>query len=179
AVAAGAGGRAAAGASVSDGPVSDGPGGIVDIYTRLPGAVGAGTGIVMSEDGLVVTNNHVVAGSLSMQVIDLDNGRAYSAEVVGADPRHDVAVVRMDGAAGLTAATVGDSDDLRVGARVIAVGNAGGRGGAPTVTRGRVTGLGVSVVTQNEYEHTRGCCTDLVGGRRWRSLTSVGLGVVG
>lgn len=127
--------------------------GLVDVYTRIPGATAAGTGIVLSSDGEVATNKHVVADASSIVATDPSTGRTYTAVLLGADARRDIAVIRLLGTPDLAVAPLGDSDDVQVGDRVEAVGNAGGRGGAPTVTTGQVTGLRQSVIAQDGYTH--------------------------
>ena len=128
--------------------------GLVDIDTRLPKASGAGTGIVLDATGVVVTNNHVIAGATTISATDPNDGRTYRAEVVGTDPRHDIALLRLNGATALPVAVLGDSDDVQVGDRVEAMGNAGGRGGAPTITSGEVIALDRSVVAHDDFQHT-------------------------
>ena len=83
--------------------------GLVDVDTTIgyDGAQGAGTGIVLSADGLVLTNHHVVAGSTAIRVTDVGNGRTYDATVLGYDSTHDVAVLRLKDASGLTVAPLG------------------------------------------------------------------------
>jgi S1-C subfamily serine protease len=126
--------------------------GLVDIYTRAPGVAGAGTGIVLSSTGEVVTNNHVVAGADTIEAKDLATGRSYPAVVLGADAHHDVAVVQLQGgASGLPVAPIADSDELEVGMAIRAIGNLGGRGGAPTVTAGTITGLDQCVTAHDTY----------------------------
>jgi S1-C subfamily serine protease len=126
--------------------------GLVDINTVLgyQNGAAAGTGIVLSADGLVLTNNHVVAGATSINVTDVGNGRTYSATVVGYDRGEDVAVVRLAGASGLTVAPLGDSTGVGVGDTVVALGNAGGTGGTPAAVGGTVTGLDRSITAQDE-----------------------------
>lgn len=126
---------------------------LVDVNCRLRGGTGAGTGIVLGSDGVAVTNNHVVAEAISITATDLGNGRRYPVVVVARDPARDVAVIRLVGAAGLAVAPLGDSDQLEVGDPVTALGNAGGRGGAPTVTTGEVTALDQSIVSDDDYTH--------------------------
>jgi S1-C subfamily serine protease len=140
--------------------------GIVDVYAQLTGAVAAGTGII-TPGGAVLTCAHVIAGGGEVRVVILDPGDPTSAKmsaigrVVGADRRHDVAVLRLsDPATGAPIvpppAILGDSDDLRVGDQVEAVGNAygsGSSGAAPRVSRGRVTALRVSVSVTDDYTH--------------------------
>jgi len=87
---------------------------------------GAGSGWIISDDGFIVTNNHVVEGAKSITVI-LDDGRAFNAEIVGADKLTDLAVLKID-TENITAATVGNSLKLRVGDWVVAIGNSLGQG---------------------------------------------------
>ncbi len=102
-----------------------------------PGGVSFGSGFVISEDGYVVTNNHVIEDAAKVTVRMADE-REYSATVVGADAQSDLALLKID-AAGLPHLALGDSEALRVGEDVIAVGNPFGLGG--TVTRGIVSAL--------------------------------------
>jgi S1-C subfamily serine protease len=104
-------------------------------------AQAAGTGMILTADGEVLTNNHVVDGATSISVTVVSTGKTYKASVVGTDPSHDVAVLQLEGASGLTPARIGDSSTVAVGDAVTAVGNAGGDGGAPTVAAGHVTAL--------------------------------------
>jgi S1-C subfamily serine protease len=116
-----------------------------DLFGVMP-AQGAGTGIVISPDGLVLTNAHVIAGATSIQVRSTD-GKVRDGRVLGAVPTADVALVQLDGATNLPTAALGDSSDLVVGDAVVAVGNALGLGGDPTVTLGIVSALGRSIDT--------------------------------
>lgn len=162
-VAAGANGpSSAAGVVFSRGADAGVTAGLVDIYTRAPGVAGAGTGIVLSSTGEVVTNNHVVAGADSVEARDLATGRSYPAVVVGTDPRHDIAVLALQGGvSGLPVATpIADSDDLVVGTAIRAIGNLGGRGGDPTMTAGTITGLNQCVTAHDEL---RGAAERLCG----------------
>lgn len=109
------------------------------------GGRGSGAGVVWSADGLVLTNNHVVAGGRRRRgpvKVTLTDGRTFDAEVVKGSRDLDLALLRLRGASDLPAATPGDSDALRVGALVFAIGHPWGRRGA--VTAGVVSGLGVS-----------------------------------
>jgi S1-C subfamily serine protease len=125
---------------------------IVDINTTLgySGARAAGTGIVLTANGLVLTNNHVVQGATSLSAVDVGNGQTYKASVVGYDKAHDVAVVQLAGASGLTTASIGDSSALKVGDAVVGVGNAGGVGGQPSSAAGSVVGLDTSLTAADE-----------------------------
>lgn len=104
------------------------------------GSTSAGTGMVLSTTGTVLTNNHVIAGATSIKVTVVSTGASYTAKVVGTDATDDVAVIRLSGASGLKTLPIGDSDDLRVGDDVTATGNAGGTGTLATVS-GDVTAL--------------------------------------
>ena len=107
-------------------------------------ASGAGSGVIISEDGYIVTNNHVICKNDNMTVAEsisvrTRSGDDYEAEVIGTDAQADVAVIKID-AEGLTAATFGDSDSLEVGDEVIAIGNPLGELGG-TVTNGIISAL--------------------------------------
>lgn len=99
---------------------------------------GAGTGIVLSADGLILTNAHVV-GSMGDIKVTLSNGVEYDAELVGSIPDDDIALIRARGVTNLKPAELGSSEDLRVGDEVLAIGNALNLGGKPTVTLGIVS----------------------------------------
>jgi S1-C subfamily serine protease len=116
----------------------------------LQGATGKGTGIVLSSDGEILTNNHVIHGATSVSVTDIGNGKTYSAKVIGYDAAHDVAVIKASGASGLTTASLGDSGTVKVGDAVTALGNAGGRDGTPAVASGSVTALNQSITASDE-----------------------------
>jgi serine protease Do len=106
---------------------------------------GYGTGIIIREDGYIVTNNHVVNGSDSVKVT-LYDGKDYSATIVGTDATTDLAVLKID-ATGLTAAALGNSDSLEVGETVVAIGNPLGSDLAGSVTSGIVSALGREIST--------------------------------
>jgi len=109
----------------------------------------AGTGIVLTSTGEVITNNHVIAGSTSIQAVDVGNGRTYTASVVGYDRSHDVAVLRLQGASGLPTAPLATGTQPSVGGRVTAIGNAGGTGSLSAAT-GRISALNQSVVASDK-----------------------------
>jgi putative serine protease PepD len=124
---------------------------VVTIAVSASSESGTGSGIVLSDDGYVLTNNHVVTldgdsadGKIS---VTTSNGHLYSAKVVGTDPLNDLAVIKLDKASGLTPATFADSSDLNVGDSVVAI-------GAPldlpnTVTTGIVSALNRSIAVQS------------------------------
>lgn len=130
--------------------------GVVDVVTQLEGnARGAGTGIVLTPDGTVLTNNHVIDGATSIQVTDVTSGRSYPAAVTGYDVGQDVAVLRLAGAAGLPTEPLGDSSRIRPDDPVMAVGNAGGRGGPPDHSTGRVTGVDQAITAGGDDSSER------------------------
>jgi len=125
---------------------------VVDVAAPLGGRgeESFGTGIVLTSDGVVLTNNHVIDGATSVKVTDIGNGRTYTAAVVGYNPTSDIAVLKLQDASGLRTAALARSGGVSVGQKVVAVGNAGGRGGLPSVATGRVTGLGAAITAVDE-----------------------------
>ena len=112
-------------------------------------AEGAGTGIVLTSTGLVLTNNHVIDGETKLSVTDVGNGETYPATVIGYDNTHDVALVQLQGASGLTTAKLAPSSQS-MGEAVVAIGNAGGTGGTPTSAGGSITALHQSITANDE-----------------------------
>ncbi|MGH9165424.1 MAG: S1C family serine protease [Acidimicrobiales bacterium] len=108
---------------------------------------GAGTGVILSADGEILTNAHVVEGSSSVRVTLAGESQARTADVVGSDPAADLALLRIPGASGLAAAELGKSASVAVGDDVVAIGNALALRGGPTVTRGIVSALDRSLDT--------------------------------
>lgn len=106
---------------------------------------GAGTGIVISGDGYILTNKHVVEGARSVDVIDSDGDRYEDVRLVGSDPLNDLAFLKINGAKDLPVASLGDSGTVRVGQKVITIGNSLGQY-QNTVTSGIISGLGRPVV---------------------------------
>ncbi|HXA62997.1 MAG TPA: trypsin-like peptidase domain-containing protein [Streptosporangiaceae bacterium] len=125
--------------------------GVVNIDTELgfSNALAAGTGIVLSSSGTVLTNNHVIQGATRIRVTDTDNGRTYTAHVVGYAKSGDVAVLRLVGASHLKVAALAASARVREGDTVTAVGNAGGKGGAPSVVTGFITALDQGITARD------------------------------
>ena len=124
--------------------------GVVNINTLTAQGQGAGTGITLREDGLIVTNNHVIRGATRIVVTDADTGQRYEAKVVGTAKTKDLAVIQLQEAKGLDVVRIGDSDTVRVGDAVVALGNAGGQGGTPSVVTGNVKALGRSITASDE-----------------------------
>ena len=124
--------------------------GVVVVNTTLAfGGAAAGTGIVLTPSGEVLTNNHVIRGATSIRVTDVSAGRTYTATVAGYSISKDIALLRLRNARGLQTALIGESSGLEIGGRVTAVGNAGGTG-TLTVKAGRLTGLGRSITIDGE-----------------------------
>ncbi|UDY34710.1 S1C family serine protease [Dermatobacter hominis] len=124
--------------------------GVVNINVLSAQGQGAGTGITLSSDGLVVTNNHVIRGATRIVVTDADTGERYEAKVVGTAKTKDLAVIQLQDAEGLDTVKIGDSDSVEVGDAVVALGNAGGQGGTPSVVTGNVVALGRSITASDE-----------------------------
>jgi S1-C subfamily serine protease len=126
--------------------------GVVNIVTQLgyQQAMAAGTGMVISSSGEVLTNNHVVKGATSISATVVGTGRTYTAKVIGTAPSEDVAVIQLEGASGLKTVDFGDSTKVKVGDPVVAMGNAGGKGGNPSVVQGSVVALDQSITAGDE-----------------------------
>lgn len=120
---------------------------IVNIDTQLgyQSAVGAGTGIVIDPNGVVLTNNHVIAGATQITARSIGTGQSYPVEVIGYDRTEDIAVLQLGGAGGLPAANIGDSNTVAVGDPIVSLGNAGGAGGTPSAVAGNVVALNQTV----------------------------------
>jgi len=138
--------------------------GIVDVTSTLgyQDATAKGTGIVLTANGEILTNNHVINGATSVSVTDIGNGKTYKATVVGYDESQDVAVLQLTGASGLTVANTGNSSSVSVGNSVVALGNAGGLGGKPSVAAGSVTALDQSITASDESSGTSEQLTGLI-----------------
>jgi len=138
--------------------------GLVDINTTLgfQQAQAAGTGMVLTSSGEVLTNNHVINGATSITARDIGNGRTYQAKVVGYDHSHDIAVLQLQGASGLQTVTLGNSGSASPGQKVVALGNALGKGGTPAVATGHIASLGASITASDEGAGTSEQLTGLI-----------------
>jgi S1-C subfamily serine protease len=126
--------------------------GIVDVNSQLKyqNGAAAGTGMVLSGNGIVLTNNHVVEGSTHLSVRLVSSGQTYhQVKVLGVDPKDDVALIKLVGASGLKTVQVGDSSKVTLNTAVVAIGNAGGAGGSPTVTTGSITALNRTITASD------------------------------
>ncbi len=137
---------------------------LVDINTVLgyETAEAAGTGMVLTPTGKVLTNNHVIEGATKISVTDLGNGRTYSATVLGYTRSNDIAVLQLEGASGLKTVHIGNSSTVKVGEAIVGIGNAGGTGGVPSAAGGSVTALHQSITASDQgslsttFEHLTG-----------------------
>ncbi|WP_410571303.1 S1C family serine protease [Amycolatopsis sp. cmx-4-61] len=124
---------------------------VVQINVTTDQGEAIGSGVILTSDGRILTNAHVVDGARNV-VITTSDGKKYQASVVGADTKADIAVVQAQNAAGLTAASLGDSSKLAVGQEVVAIGSPGGL--QNTVTTGIVSALNrnLSDIGQGEQQ---------------------------
>ena len=127
--------------------------GVVDIDAAIAysgGTSSEGTGMVLSADGLVLTNNHVIDGARTINVTLATTGKVFHATVVGYDATHDVALLRLTGAARLRVVQVGNSAQVTVGTPVLALGNAEGQGGKPALAEGIINSLNKTISPTDE-----------------------------
>ena len=125
--------------------------GIVNINVTLAGNGGAaGTGMIITSTGEVLTNNHVIDGETSMSIQLPSTGKTYSGHVLGYDLTEDVALVQIDGGGSFQTVNIGNSSNVAIGDAVVAMGNALGRNGAPTVTTGQVTALDRTITASDQ-----------------------------
>lgn len=132
-------------------PVASPTGGIVLIDTNLAyqGSAAAGTGMVLTSSGEVLTNNHVIKGATTIRVVVPSTHRSYTATVLGYSIPNDVALLQLQNASGLKTVTLGNSAQVKLHQAVHAVGNAGGTGYLSTA-RGTITGLGKAITASDE-----------------------------
>jgi S1-C subfamily serine protease len=137
--------------------------GLVDINTVVyyGQAQAAGTGMVLTANGEVLTNNHVVDGATSIYVTDVGNGHTYQATVVGYSVTSDVAVLQVVGAAGLQTVTT-TSTTPSVGEQVVGIGNAGGTGGTPSYAGGAVTDTDQTITASDELNGSEEQLTGMI-----------------
>ncbi|MFD6990248.1 S1C family serine protease [Streptomyces sp. NPDC059943] len=136
---------------------------IVEIQAQSGAGQSTGSGVVITGDGEIITNNHVVAGAQTVKV-QLSTGKTYTADVVGTSPDKDLALIKLQGASGLKTAALGDSASVKVGDEVVAIGSPEGLTG--TVTSGIVSALDRDVTVskdegQGQQQQQGG------GGERW------------
>ena len=129
--------------------------GLVDITTQLSVGQGtaAGTGMIVSSKGLVLTNNHVIAGATSISVRDVATGKVYKARVVGYDVTSDIAVIQLKNASGLTTIKT-NTGTVTKGESVVGIGNAGGAGGTPSYAAGSVVAVDQTITAADQLNPT-------------------------
>lgn len=114
---------------------------------------GAGTGIIISSDGYIMTNKHVIQGSQTVNIVTSDGVTHTDVKVIGTDPLNDVAFVKINNVSGLKAADLGDSSSIRIGQKVVAIGNALGQY-QNSVTSGIISGTGRTITAGVEGSNT-------------------------
>jgi S1-C subfamily serine protease len=122
---------------------------VIDTNLAYQNSTAAGTGMVLTSSGEILTNNHVISGATTIKVVVPNTGHKYTARVVGYSRSGDVAVLQLQGASNLKTISIGDSSKLTVGQAVTGLGNAGGSGSSTSAT-GVVTGLGKSITASDE-----------------------------
>jgi S1-C subfamily serine protease len=127
---------------------------VVDVNVMIANPVGgsaegAGTGMVITSTGEILTNHHVVQGATKIEITFQDRAGTYAARVVGVDLSRDVALLQVDGLSGLPTVSITDSSSLSVSQAVVAIGNALGHGGEPTVTQGTISALNQSITVSD------------------------------
>jgi putative serine protease PepD len=125
---------------------------IVEISATSSAGQSTGSGVIITADGEVITNNHVVSGADTVKV-RLSDGKTYTAKVVGTDPDKDLALIKLEGASSLKAATLGDSSKVKVGDEVVAIDSPEGLTG--TVTSGIVSALNRDVTVAKDQDEGR------------------------
>jgi len=122
-----------------------------DSFLHVHPARGLGSGFIIDAEGHILTNHHIASGSREIEVA-LTDGRAFEGKIVGSDPANDLAVAKID-ASELPPVELGDSNDLKVGQTVIAIGNPFGLVGGPSVTVGVVSALNRHILAERVYEN--------------------------
>jgi S1-C subfamily serine protease len=138
--------------------------GVVDIDTQLGFGEGraAGTGMVISKDGEVLTNAHVISGATTIKATVVTTGKVYTAKVLGSDTTRDIALLKLQDASNLATVNLGDSSGVQTGDTITAVGNAGGVGGEPSVSPGTVTALDQSITVNDETGSDQNQLSELI-----------------
>jgi S1-C subfamily serine protease len=126
--------------------------GLVDITTTFASTsqTAEGTGMILTSDGLVLTNNHVVEDAQTLSVRDIATNATYVGKVVGYDLTQDVALIQLKDASGLTTIKTANSDKVASGEKIVGIGNAGGVGGTPSFVPGSVVALNQAITAGDE-----------------------------
>ncbi|MGW3290379.1 S1C family serine protease [Streptomyces sp. NPDC001002] len=134
---------------------------VVEITATSNAGQSTGAGVIITSNGEIVTNNHVISGASTIKV-QTSNGKSYTAKVVGTDSKKDLALIKLENASGLKAATLGNSDGVQVGDQVVAIGSPEGLTG--TVTSGIVSALNRDVTVSTDESQSQG---QGQGGDQW------------
>jgi S1-C subfamily serine protease len=126
----------------------------VDSTLKYNDATAEGTGMIISPSGLVLTNNHVIDEATSVSATLVVSGKTYTAEVLGYDSTDDVALLQLEGASNLPTVSLADSAKVKVGQAVLAIGNAGGRGGTPSTAQGTIQALNKTIQASDSGSNT-------------------------
>ncbi|MDH6498296.1 trypsin-like peptidase domain-containing protein [Streptomyces sp. SAI-149] len=137
---------------------------IVEINATSNAGESTGSGVIITSDGEIITNNHVISGADSIKVSTSD-GKTYTAKVVGTDSKKDLALIKLENASGLSVATLGNSDGVQVGDQVVAIGSPEGLTG--TVTSGIVSALNRDVTVSTDESQGQGQGQGQGGGGQW------------
>ncbi|MGW6060643.1 S1C family serine protease [Streptomyces sp. NPDC055189] len=122
---------------------------IVEISAKSDSGEATGSGVIITGDGEIITNNHVISGATSVKVTTND-GKSYDAKVVGTDSKKDLALIKLQDASGLKAASLGNSDNVKIGDDVVAIGSPEGLTG--TVTSGIISALDRDVTVSTDED---------------------------
>ncbi|MFJ1810207.1 MULTISPECIES: S1C family serine protease [unclassified Streptomyces] len=137
---------------------------VVEVSATLSNGTSTGSGVIITSAGEIVTNNHVVSGATSIKVSTSD-GKSYTAKVVGTDSKKDLALIKLENASGLKPATLGNSDGVKVGDTVVAIGSPEGLTG--TVTSGIVSALSRDVTVSTDESQSQSQGQGGQGGGNW------------
>ncbi len=139
--------------------------GMVQINTivQYQGVLGYGAGIVLSPDGIVLTNNHVIAGADTINATSVGTGQNFRAQLLGFDRTDDIAVLQLLGAGDVPAAPIGDSSQVRIGEPVVSLGNANGNGKPISREQGQVTTTGANIDADDDLTGSSEQLTGLIG----------------
>ena len=139
--------------------------GMVQINTviQYQGVLGYGAGVVLSPDGIVLTNNHVIAGADTINATTVGTGQNFRGQLLGFDRTDDIAVIQLLGAGGVPAAPIGDSNQITVGEPVVSLGNANGNGKPISREQGQVTTTGASIQADDDLTGSSEQLTGLIG----------------
>ena len=118
--------------------------------------------MVVSKDGEVLTNAHVISGATTITVTVVTTGKTYTAKVLGSDTTRDIALLKLENASNLDTVALGDSSSVQTGDAITAVGNAGGVGGEPSVSPGQVTALDQSITVNDASNGDQGQLSELI-----------------